>query len=243
LAGIEVLPGRIKAIMAPLDVPAFVEAWTALYAHFDAIGYFPPDYVIHPPFSPPLLALQDAVTVHQTAFELLTQLPHPATYDDSCSFEILPRTRGIPYNEYNQLQLSRDALSFYLEEEPHDGDKGGVLRAEEVLLTTQLPQGWSLVLDVTDGRSNYSTFRLSVDIFRTAYETNNVLGTIREFSTSDTPLTPWLMPDDPTNIHNWPPLPAVETVWSYARNFESLEWIAFRGSTECGIIESYDWRV
>ncbi|CRG86692.1 hypothetical protein PISL3812_03702 [Talaromyces islandicus] len=203
--------------MAPLDVSAFVEAWTALYAHFDAIGYFPPDYVIHPPFSPPLLALQDAVTVHQTAFELLTQLPHPATYDDSCSFEILPRTRGIPYNEYNQLQLSRDALSFYLEEEPHDGDKGGVLRAEEVLLTTQLPQGWSLVLDVTDG-------------------------TIREFSTSDTPLTPWLMPDDPTNIHNWPPLPAVETVWSYVRKFESLEWIAFRGSTECGIIESYDWR-
>lgn len=146
--------------MAPLDVPAFVEAWTALYAHFDAIGYIPPDYVIHPPFSPPLLALQGAVTVHPVALELLEQLPHPVSYDKSCSFEILPRTRGIPYNEYNRLQLSRDALAFYLTEESEDGDKGGVLRAEEVLLTTQLPQGWSLVLDVTTGRPNYSTFLL-----------------------------------------------------------------------------------
>lgn len=148
----------VTANMAPLDVPAFVEAWTALYKHFDAIGYIPPGYVIYPPFSPPLLALQDAVNVHQVAFEILGQIPHPASYDYSCSFEVLPRTRGIPYNDYNQLQLSRDALSFYLEEEPDDGDKGGVLRADEVLLTTQLPQGWSLVLDVTAGRPNYSNF-------------------------------------------------------------------------------------
>jgi hypothetical protein len=144
--------------MAPLDVPAFVEAWTALYTHFDAIGYIPPEHVIYPPFSSTLLALQDAVIVHQVAFELLEQLPHPASYVKSGSFEILPRTYGIPYNEYNRLQRSRDALSVYLSDESIDGDKGGVLRAEEVLLTTQLPQGWSLVLDVTTGRPNYSTF-------------------------------------------------------------------------------------
>lgn len=73
-----------------------------------------------------------------------------------------------------------------------------------------------------------------------AYEANNGLGTIREFSASDTPLTPWLMPEHPTHIYNWPPLPAVETVWSYVRKFESLEWIAFEANTECGIVESFE---
>lgn len=87
------------------------------------------------------------------------------------------------------------------------------------------------------------TIPIFCNIYLTAYKANSVIGTIREFSASDTPFTPWLMPEHPSHIHNWPPLPAVETVWSYVRKFESLEWIAFRGSTECGIIESSDYRV
>ncbi|QKX56203.1 uncharacterized protein TRUGW13939_03303, partial [Talaromyces rugulosus] len=79
-------------IMVPLDVPAFVVAWTALYVHFDAISYIPPDYIIYPPFSPPLLALQDQVNIHPVALKLLSQIPHPASYNHSNSFEILTRT-------------------------------------------------------------------------------------------------------------------------------------------------------
>jgi hypothetical protein len=45
-------------------------------------------------------------------------------------------------------------------------------------------------------------------------------------------------PDDLGHPHNWPALPAVETVWSYVKRFESLEWIAWRGDTELGIMES-----
>lgn len=70
-----------------------------------------------------------------------------------------------------------------------------------------------------------------------------ILGTIREYCASDGPPGPeseYAVPDDAGHPHNWPALPAVETVWSYVKKFESLEWIAWRADTELGIIESHD---
>ena len=47
------------------------------------------------------------------------------------------------------------------------------------------------------------------------------------------------MPDDPEHPHNWPALPAVETVWSYVEKIKSLEWIPFRADSDMSFIESY----
>ena len=47
------------------------------------------------------------------------------------------------------------------------------------------------------------------------------------------------VPDDPEHPHNWPALPAVETVWSYVEKIKSLEWIPFRADSDMSFIESY----
>lgn len=72
-------------------------------------------------------------------------------------------------------------------------------------------------------------------------KTKILLAIIREYDASGGPPGPaseYLVPEDPDHPRNWPALPAVETIWSYVRRFETLEWIAFRGDTEDGIIES-----
>ncbi|KAH8689190.1 hypothetical protein BGW36DRAFT_78478 [Talaromyces proteolyticus] len=201
--------------MAPLNITAFAEAWTALYAHFNAIGYLPSKSVVYPPFSPALPLVHDSIDLHPLILELLPIIPHPVSYEVSCSFEVLPNTQAVPYTEHTSLQLSRDPLKYFLDGIVDEEYVTKELSAEEVLLTTQLPYGRSLILNV---------------------------GTLREYSTSEYPPVQedkLVVPEDPYDYRNWPQLPAVETVWSYVRKFEGLEWIAFCGDVEGGIIESF----
>lgn len=138
----------------PLDIPAFVAAWTALFKHFDAIGYIPSECtVLYPPYSPALPLPQTPAAdmpLNPLILELLQLLPYPATVDDSTSFELLPRTRAICYKEEGYLRWARDPEMFYIEDLPRARQDGviGLLSEREILLTTQLPDGWSLVLDV-----------------------------------------------------------------------------------------------
>ena len=69
------------------------------------------------------------------------------------SFELLPRTRAQFYTVEDQLRRARDPEMEYVAEEPRTGeeDTKAVLGEEEVALTTQAPQGWTLVLNVVEG--------------------------------------------------------------------------------------------
>lgn len=146
-----------RATIVPLNVTAFVEAWTALYTHFNAIGYIPPHDVVYPPFSPPLPVPQDSLNVHPLTIDLLSRIPHPASYEISGSFELFPRTRGLPYTENDTLQRSQDPLTYYYDLPPDEEIPFlWKLQPEEVLMTTQLPDGLSLVLDVSTGTKSYS---------------------------------------------------------------------------------------
>ena len=152
--------------MPLLDITAFASAWTALYTHFHAIGYLPPNSVSYPPHTPALPipvpppgsnSLQTLLPplrpdLHPLVLSLLPLLPYPASYDHASTFEILPRTRAQPYTDEGQLLRARDPEMDYLDEEPRlDGDESVVLRREEVALTKQLPQGWTIVVDVAEG--------------------------------------------------------------------------------------------
>lgn len=149
--------------MAPLNIPAFVAAWKAIYTHFETIGYIPDQTVAYPPHTSSPIPLPDddaidQIPLHPLILELLPQLPYPVSYESSCNFEILPRTRAAPYTEKGELRNARDPLMYYLDEEPRVGGEGNVLGAgylkpEEVLLTTQLPQGMTLILNVAEGVS------------------------------------------------------------------------------------------
>lgn len=152
--------------MAPLDIPAFVAAWTAIYTHFEAIGYIPDETVAHPHASPSIPLLEGdmaEIPLHPLVLELLPQLPYPVTYESSCSFEILPRTRAVPYTLEGQLRNARDPLMYYLDEEPRVGEGNvlgaGYLKPKEIVLTTQLPQGITLILNVAEGTVGSFKFR------------------------------------------------------------------------------------
>lgn len=144
--------------MATLDIPAFVAAWTAIYTHFEAISHIPDETVTHPHASPPIPLPEGdmaEIPLHPLVLELLPQLPYPVSYESSCSFEILPRTRAVPYTVEGQLRNTRDPLMYYPDEEPRVGEGNvlgaGYLKPEEILLTTQLPQGKTLILNVAEG--------------------------------------------------------------------------------------------
>ncbi|KIM94704.1 hypothetical protein OIDMADRAFT_184319 [Oidiodendron maius Zn] len=209
--------------MARLDIEAFAAAWTALYKQLDAIGYLLPDSVVYPPHNPALPLPRPPppdMPLHPWVLDLLPRLPYPPDWDCAGAFELLPRTQAISYIDDRTLHRARDPEHFYLSEPPRvgaNGVVGGILDEAEIVLTTQSPDGMTLILDVVNG-------------------------TIREYSASDGPPGPaseLAVPDDPCHPHNWPALPAVETVWSYVDKFASLEWIAFRPDSELGIIESY----
>lgn len=155
----------MSIIMAPLDIPAFVAAWTSIYNHFEAIGYIPDDTVTHPHASSPPIRLplplpegddmaENEIPLHPLVLELLPQLPYPVSYESSCSFEILPRTRAVPYTVEGELRNARDPLMYYLDEEPRVVGEG-YLKPEEIVLTTQLPQGMTLILNVADGKYSW----------------------------------------------------------------------------------------
>lgn len=60
--------------MAALIITAFVVAWTALYKHFDAIGYITSHYVVYPPCNPPIPlpeSPQPDMPLHPLILELL----------------------------------------------------------------------------------------------------------------------------------------------------------------------------
>ncbi|MCJ1415006.1 hypothetical protein MMC32_001336 [Xylographa parallela] len=213
--------------MPPLDLPAFISAWTALYAHLDAIGYLPPSSVSYPPYGTlASFSTTAPVPLHPLILSLLPRLPYPSSYESALSFELIPRARAQPYTVEGQLRLARDPEMEYLDGEPRLGpgqpeEVAGVLREEEVALTTQLAGGTTLVLDV-------------------------VQGTLREYSVSNPPPgaeSQYPFPHDPSDRRNWPALPAVETVRSYVAKYESLEWIAWRAGVEDGVIEAHDYRV
>ena len=144
--------------MPPLDLPAFISAWTALYAHLDAIGYLPPSSVSYPPYGTlASFSTTAPVPLHPLILSLLPRLPYPSSYESALSFELIPRARAQPYTVEGQLRLARDPEMEYLDGEPRLGpgqpeEVAGVLREEEVALTTQLAGGTTLVLDVVQGK-------------------------------------------------------------------------------------------
>jgi hypothetical protein len=91
--------------MVHLNVTAFVEAWTALYTHFNAVGYIPPDYVVYPPFSPSLPAPQNSLNVHPLVL-LTTQLP------DGWSL-VLDVATGTKTKKGNPTRVRESAMSIY----------------------------------------------------------------------------------------------------------------------------------
>jgi hypothetical protein len=143
--------------MAPLDIAAFAAAWAALYRQLDAIGYIPSDYVAYPPHNPPMplpQTPQPDMPLHPLVLELLPRFPYPADWDCADAFEILPGTQAISYIDDRTLRQARDPEMFYLSEFPRigaNGVVGGVLDEGEIVLTTQLPQGIMLILDVVNG--------------------------------------------------------------------------------------------
>jgi hypothetical protein len=143
--------------MAPLDIAAFVVAWTAIYKHFDAIGYMPLEYVVYPPHDPPIplpTSPQPDMPLYPLILELLPQLPYPSSWSCSESFELLPCVHALPYNDHEVLRWSRDPAQLYLSGFPRLGPNGilGILDEAEIVLTNQLPGGQMLVLDVVHGK-------------------------------------------------------------------------------------------
>ena len=147
--------------MAPLAIEAFVTAWTAFYKTLDSIGFFPPQrhYVEYPPHNPSVpvpLTPQPDMPLHPLVLEVLPLLPYPPNDGYAESSEIMPRTKAITYIDHRTLRWGRDPLHYYISELPRVGANGmvGTLEEGEIMLTTQSPNGMTLILDVVDGKTS-----------------------------------------------------------------------------------------